>query len=166
MEDAENFTLNYLDVEQMKLPYWLMNSEELESIFIESNENNSHNQVSQFRKAVIKNKEKHNSSLSKVTYDTPVYFSMQEVYNYIYNLNNEVINKKENEQWLPKVLLDNNEHSLIDNKNLYFDKIYKFVSSTTSKAEKASNGAFNGEFDRLINLAKKSSSSRYNFKKN
>jgi len=44
----ESFTLNILDVDGLKLPYWLMNSEELETIFIESNESNSHNQVAQF----------------------------------------------------------------------------------------------------------------------
>ena len=35
-----------------------MNSEELETLFIESNEQNSHNQISQFKRAVITNKEK------------------------------------------------------------------------------------------------------------
>ena len=47
---------NILDVEQLALPYWLMNSEELEEMFIESSESNSHNQLSQFRHAVIENK--------------------------------------------------------------------------------------------------------------
>lgn len=150
VNDDENFTVNNLDVEQMKLPYWLMNSEELESIFIESNENNSHNQVSQFRKAVIRNKEKFNSGLSKITYDTPVYFSIQEVFNYIYNLNFEVINKIEDQEWLPKIINDDGDTELIENRDLYFNQRYKFVSNSTSKADKASNGAFNGEFDRFI----------------
>lgn len=60
-----------------------MISEELESLFIESNESNSHNQKSQFRKAVIFNIEMNNKELNKVTYDTPVYFNINEVYNYI-----------------------------------------------------------------------------------
>jgi len=51
LDGNENFNLNNLDVEKMCIPYWLMNSEELESLFIESNELNSHNQVSQFKKA-------------------------------------------------------------------------------------------------------------------
>ncbi len=67
----------------MHLPYWLMNSEELESMFIESNEENSHNQVSQFKQAVILNKEKHNPVITEMTYDTPVYFSIKEVYRYM-----------------------------------------------------------------------------------
>lgn len=85
IDENENFNLNYLDVEKLKLPYWLMNSEELETLFIESNEQNSHNQISQFKRAVILNKEKYNKNFKKVTYDTPVYFNVNEVYNYIYN---------------------------------------------------------------------------------
>jgi hypothetical protein len=50
---AEAFTLNRLDIDTLSLPYWLMNSEELESMFIESNEENSHNQVSQFNRNLL-----------------------------------------------------------------------------------------------------------------
>ena len=38
-----------LNVANLILPYWLMNSEELEEMFIESLESNSHNQISQFK---------------------------------------------------------------------------------------------------------------------
>lgn len=51
LDKEQCFTLNLLNVETLSLPYWLMNSEELESMFIESNEENSHNQVSQFKHA-------------------------------------------------------------------------------------------------------------------
>jgi DNA helicase HerA-like ATPase len=146
IEDAENFNLNSLDVDKLKLPYWLMNSEELEALFIESNEQNSHNQVSQFKKAVTLNKEKHNPTLTKVNYDTPVYFSIQEVYNYIFNMNNEVINKIEAEEQKPKL----NDGTLIDDITTYFDKELNFISTSTAKATKASNGAFNGEFNRFL----------------
>ena len=63
-------------------------------MFIESNESNSHNQVSQFKASVTLNKKRHNSGLSKVNYDTPVYFSIDEVYNYIYNKNNLTVYEK------------------------------------------------------------------------
>ena len=56
LHENELFSLNILNVDELKLPYWLMNSEELESLFIESNEQNSHNQVSIFKQAVILNK--------------------------------------------------------------------------------------------------------------
>jgi len=146
IESDEKFNLNVLDVDELKLPYWLMNSEELESLFIESNEQNSHNQVSQFKKAVILNKEKHNSTLKKITYDTPVYFSIEEVYNYIFNMNNEVINKIENEEQKPKL----SDGTLVDDTNSYFDKILNFFTASTAKATKASNGPFTGEFNRFL----------------
>lgn len=145
----EKFSLNHLDVEKLKLPYWLMNCEELEALFIESNEANSHNQISQFRKAVILNKEIHNQNLTKVTYDTPVYFNINEVYNYICNMNEEVINKIEGQEQLPKVI-ENDSTRLIKDRKEYFLKKYSFVPNSTSKADKASNGAFNGEFNRFI----------------
>lgn len=160
IEDEEKFNLNILDVDKLKLPYWLMNSEELEAMFIESNEQNSHNQVSQFKKSVILNKEKHNPTLHNITYDTPVYFSIAEVYNYIYNMNNEVINKIENEEQKPKL----SDGSLIDERTEYFDKILDFITPSTAKATKASNGAFNGEFNRFISrLETKISDKRLSF---
>lgn len=158
----EKFTLNILDVDSLKLPYWLMNSEELETIFIEGNENNHHNQVSQFKRAVILNKEKHNTSLKdKVTYDTPVYFSIEEVYNYIWNLNNEVVSKLANEN-CPKL----SDGQLITDleKSVYFNDKLDFVVNSTAAATKASNGAFYGEFNRFLSrLETKLSDNRLSF---
>lgn len=146
LEEAEEFTLNTLGIESLKLPYWLMNSEELESMFIESNEQNSHNQVSQFKQAVILNKEKHNPGLANVNYDTPVYFSLREVCNYIANLNAEVISRKEGEN-APKLL----DGTVIgERKEHYFESVLSFVPWAGSGAAKATNGPFNGEFDRFI----------------
>lgn len=149
LDKQQKFSLNYLDVETLKLPYWLMNSEELESIFIESHEANSHNQVSQFRRAVILNKELHNPTLSKVTYDTPVYFSIEEVYNYIHNMNEEVISKLATEVPIPKIN-ENSQQVAITDKNRYFEKKFSFISTSTAKDTKASIGPFNGEFNRFI----------------
>jgi hypothetical protein len=156
----QNFTLNNLSVDKMKLPYWLMNSEELESLFIESNENNSHNQISMFKNAVILNKEKHNPTISDITYDTPVYFDIKEVFNYIENMNREVVSKIENEN-CPK-LADN---TLVrDRKQLYFNAIYEFIPQSTAAATKASNGPFHGEFNRFLSrLETKLTDKRLNF---
>lgn len=144
LED-EKFTLNNLDVEKMCIPYWLMNSEELESLFIESNEMNSHNQISQFKRAVILSKEKHNPG-KKVTYDMPLYFDIKEVYYFIYNLNSEVISKIEPEFGKPKL----NDGTLIEDVKQYLEKKYEFIPTSTATATKASNGPFNGEFERFI----------------
>jgi len=145
LDEEQEFTLNNLSVDKLKLPYWLMNSQELESLFIESNENNSHNQISMFKQAVILNKEKHNPSVNEITYDTPVYFSIKEVFNYIENMNREVIGKLAGEN-CPKLL---NGTLINDRKEHYFDTLLEFVPQSTAAATKASNGPFCGEFNRF-----------------
>lgn len=146
----EKFNLNKLDVDNLKLPYWMMNAEELESIFIESNEQNSHNQVSQFKQAVILNKEKHNQGLDKVTYDSPVFFSIEEVYNYICNKNNLTVYEKNSVKYFAIL----NEEIEFDEARLW-EKI-DFLSSTGNTKHKtldvkvSKDGGFNGEFDRFI----------------
>lgn len=145
LQKEQNFTLNRLDIDSLQLPYWLMNSEELESMFIESNEQNSHNQVSQFKQAVILNKEKYNPGIKEMTYDTPVYFSITEVYQYIENMNREVIGRLENENQ-PKLA----DGSLVPDRRVYFDAAKSFVTASTAKADKATNGPFNGEFNRFV----------------
>jgi len=118
---------NILDVEQLVLPYWLMNSEELEEMFIESNEQNSHNQLSQFRHAVIENKRKHSSS------------SLNEVINFIANMNSEM---KDANTGIPQLKDGTNVTKREDH---YFGAI-EFAEAKTGKINR---GPFNGEFDRF-----------------
>ncbi|WP_447953551.1 ATP-binding protein [Sphingopyxis chilensis] len=145
LDHEESFTLNLLDVDTLLLPYWLMNAQELEEMFIESNEINSHNQISQFRHAVVGNKRKYNSALSSVSFDTPAYFSIDEVVSYLENMNSEVVGKLEGEG-KPKLA----DGTLVADRDIYFEKLQSFVVSSTATATKASNGPFHGEFDRLI----------------
>lgn len=143
----ENFSLNCLNIEKLCLPYWLMNSQELEALFIESNEMNSHNQISQFKKAVILSKEKHNPTMEHINYDTPVYFDIWEVYRYIKNKNSEVINKNETLPHLPKC----SDGTIInDADNVYLNEDITFAATSTAKDSKASNGPYNGEFERFV----------------
>jgi DNA helicase HerA-like ATPase len=160
LKTDEKFTLNKLSVETLALPYWLMNAEELESLFIESNEANSHNQVSIFKLAVILNKTKHNPSIKDMTYDCPVYFSIKEVAWYIENMNREVIGRRAGENQ-PKLF----DGTLVASREKsYFDKVHEFVPSSTSIAEKAINGPFNGEFNKFVSrLSTTLSDRRLNF---
>ena len=147
LAEQEQFNLNCLDVEKLCLPYWLMNAQELEALFIESNEMNSHNQISQFKKAVILSKEKHNPEMEHITYDTPVYFDILDVYRYIKNKNSEVISKKEGEPHLPK----KNDGTLINNADeLYLTEVVEFAATSQAGATKASVGPYSGEFERFI----------------
>lgn len=143
----EEFEINSLDVEKLCLPYWLMNSQELEALFIESNEMNSHNQISQFKKAVILSKEKHNPDMLHITYDTPVYFDINEVYRYIKNKNNEVINKNDVMPHLPK----RKNGTVIENADqVYLTEEVQFAATSSAKDTKATIGPYNGDFERFI----------------
>ena len=161
LDAKEEFSVNILDVEKLCLPYWLMNSQELESLFIESNELNSHNQISQFKKAVILSKEKHNPGMSHINYDTPVYFDIFEVYRYIKNKNNEVINKTETQPHKPKMI----NGAIIENPDeKYLDEEISFFAANTAKETKASNGPYAGDFERfLTRLETKLSDKRLKF---
>ena len=147
LEESEQFHLNVLDVEKLCLPYWLMNSQELEELFIESNEMNSHNQISQFKKAVILSKEKHNPGMTHINYDTPVYFDIWEVYRYIKNKNHEVISKNDSDGYKPK----RQDGSLVAEPDIiYLNEEVVFAATSNTKDNKASNGPYNGEFERFV----------------
>lgn len=129
-----------IDVNNLVLPYWLMNSEELEEMFIESNESNSHNQVSQFKASVTLNKKRHNNGLSKVNYDTPVYFSIDEVFKYISNHNISTKDAKTGELKI-KVKVEGvpDEYQLFE--------VIEFEDKSTGKINA---GPYAGEFDRFV----------------
>jgi len=129
-----------LNVDNLVLPYWLMNSEELEEMFIESNESNSHNQVSQFKASVTLNKKRHNSSLQKVNYDTPVYFSIDEVFKYISNQNTSTKDAKTGELKIKTKIAG------IADEYLMFESI-EFEDKVSGKIN---SGPYAGEFDRFV----------------
>jgi len=161
LADKEKFNVNCLNVEKLCLPYWLMNSQELESLFIESNEMNSHNQISQFKKAVILSKEKHNPSMKHINYDTPVYFDINDIYRYIKNKNNEVINKNGKQQHLP---IRDDGTIITGADNVYLSEEITFYSPNTAKETKASTGPYAGNFERfLTRLETKLSDKRLKF---
>jgi len=139
---------NYVDTNNIQMPYWLFDSEELADLFIESNENNSHNQVSQFRYAVTENKKKYNPDIqeNKIFFDSPLKFSITEVIQYIKNLNNEVIGKLEGEG-LPKKITG----KLIENRtDYYFTEEVQFCEQSTAAAKRASPGPYKNDFERFL----------------
>ena len=129
-----------LNVNNLVLPYWLMNSEELEEMFIESRESNSHNQLSQFKAAVTLNKKRHNSTLQKVNYDTPVYFSIEEVFTYISNLNVSTKDAKTGE-----LKIKNKKPNVQDEHQLF-----EAIDFEDKSSGKINGGAYAGEFDRFV----------------
>ena len=79
-----------------------------------------------------------------IKYDTPIYFNIEEVFNYITNVNNEVINKAEGLNESPYIIDQNGQKKEIVSKDDYFKEIYKFIPTSATKAEKAIKGPFHG----------------------
>jgi uncharacterized protein len=82
----------YLDISNLVIPYWLLNSEELEDFFIDT-EANDHNQRNVFKEAVIKYKQENVSEplKEKVHYDSPILFDIAKVFEHVNDKNNELI---------------------------------------------------------------------------
>ncbi|HCG8598211.1 TPA: ATP-binding protein [Vibrio parahaemolyticus] len=150
LEKEQGFNLNQLDVDNIAIPYWLMNSVELETLFIESNESNSHNQISQFKHAVILNKKKYNPDEVKVTYDSPVYFNIQEVFNFIENKNNLTCYDKSGKKYLAISSCE-----IEYDEQLLWER-HEFLASTGNSKNKEldakvyKEGGFTGEFERFV----------------
>lgn len=71
---------NHLNIAEVELPYWVMNFEELQEIFIDEREPSSASQITVFKDQIIASKKAKNPSLaSYITVDTPVYFDLSEI---------------------------------------------------------------------------------------
>ncbi len=91
---------NNLTIEDLVLPYWLLNSEELEELFLDSGDHNNYNQASVLQSVITENKRKHNLGLDKIYYDSPIKFDIKEVLNCLINLKNETKNAKSSNRYM------------------------------------------------------------------
>lgn len=91
---------NFIDISTLNLPYWLLNSEELEEILLDTGERDNYNQSSVFRTLVTENKRKHNPAARSVFYDSPLKFSIKEVLNALYNFKTETLNYKDGSRYM------------------------------------------------------------------
>lgn len=79
------------------LPYWLLNAEELQAMFIDRSEFSAHNQVMAFQDAVVEQKKatltklNKNDVLAAFTLDSPIPFEIEEVLKTLNFLNDEMI---------------------------------------------------------------------------
>jgi hypothetical protein len=135
-------TANHISAD-IKIPYWLFDSDELGDLFIESNESNSHNQISQFRYAVTENKKKLNSEQdqNKIYFDSPLKFSIDGVIKYIKNINNEFVNKKNNRTPTTKT-----GEIIHDRLTKYFEEELEFDKVDSNYV----NGPYTGDFERFV----------------
>lgn len=72
----------FIDITSLKLPYWLLNSDELQELFIDT-EANDHNQRNVFKEAVVKSKKDHFTGdaarKEKIHFDSPLKFEIRDV---------------------------------------------------------------------------------------
>ena len=91
---------NFIGISDLKLPYWLLNSEELEELFLDT-EAHDHSQRNVFKEAIVANKRMHAEAemKDKVHYDHPSFFDISEVLTYVRNRNNEKKTKENAVLW-------------------------------------------------------------------
>ena len=133
---------NFLDISNLVLPYWLLNSEELEELFIDT-EANDHNQKNVFKESIVLNKkdsltketsesdEDFNNRKEKTHYDSPVLFDIQKVLEFAQEKNKEMIpgvNKEKQGSLFGKLT---NFVSRLENK--LNDKRFEFLLGDNSK---------------------------------
>jgi len=81
--------------EDIELPYWLMNSEELLGLMVDRSESAAPNQIAKFKELLQNAKNQHPENqqlgLEKITIDTPVYFDFEAVLAEFRRLDTEMI---------------------------------------------------------------------------
>ena len=102
---------NFIDISNLVLPYWLLNSDELQELFIDT-EANDHRQRNVLKEAIVNNRKKYfdgDSTLKeKIHFDSPLFFDVDEILMYIKNRNNE---KKDKNNNIPYKTADGETHN-------------------------------------------------------
>lgn len=136
---------NVLNVDTLTLPYWLLNGDELEELFLDT-EANDHNQRNVFRQAITLNKKRHfqgePATKEIISFHSPYYFDINEVINYINNRNNERKNKDNEHIWS-----DEEGDFKFDNKNAH--RLFKENLTPDGSSAGALNGKLLNFVDRL-----------------
>ena len=89
---------NLIDMDNLVLPYWLLKSDELEELFLDT-DSNDHNQRYIFKEGVVGNRKDNfsgdASEKARVHFDSPIYFDIDEVLKAASAKNTEVIDTGE-----------------------------------------------------------------------
>jgi hypothetical protein len=74
--------VNYVDAMDLEMPYWMMTYAELVDLFIDRNDKGASTQMAFMREVLqqLKRKEAKQIGLGMVSIDTPIYFSLAELY--------------------------------------------------------------------------------------
>lgn len=91
----------YVDAKELEMPYWLMTYAELCDLLIDHKETEAANQTAFFRDTLneLKQLERAPLGLERVTVDTPVYFSLEELIRRAEAKNTERVFNEETKRW-------------------------------------------------------------------
>lgn len=133
-------TANFIDIKNLVLPYWLLNSEELEEFFLDT-EANDHNQKFVFKEAIVSDRKKHfqgtEANKKKIHYDSPLYFDIDYVLEYANAKNTELVDSGE---------------------------VYAASNKEKAGQPKLTNGSLNGKLTNFVNrLENKINDNRLDF---
>ena len=138
---------NVIDINNLVLPYWMLNSDELLELFIDT-EANDHRQRNVLKEAIVSNRKMHFQGScddkQKIHFDSPLFFDINEILTYISNRNNE---KKDKENEIP-YMNSNNEKKKFD-VNDADDLFLENVKYIGSSASGTNNGGLINFIDRL-----------------
>ena len=118
------------------LPYWLLNSEELQAMFVDGSEFRAHNQVTVFQDTVVAEKKRQLEALNKTevldafTLDSPVPFSIEDVTAELGRLNTEMVQGARGERQGP--FYGEFSRLLVRLKSRVSDKRYGFLFQAPS----------------------------------
>lgn len=131
---------NFIDIKNLILPYWLLNSEELEEFFLDT-EANDHNQKFIFKEAIVSNRidnfKGNDIEKSKIHYDSPLYFDIDYVLEFAKMKNTEMVDSGE---------------------------VYASSNKEKGGQPKLTNGSLNGRLTNFVNrLENKINDNRLNF---
>ena len=89
---------NFINTKNLVLPYWMLNSEELEEFFIDT-EANDHNQRYIFKESVVADRKINfkgtDDEKNRIHFDSPLYFDINEVLRFALEKNTETIDTGE-----------------------------------------------------------------------
>jgi energy-coupling factor transporter ATP-binding protein EcfA2 len=131
---------NFIDIKNLTLPYWLLNSEELEEFFLDT-EANDHNQKFIFKEAIVSNRISNfkgaETEKNKIHYDSPLYFDINYVLEYAKIKNTELVDSGE---------------------------VYAASNKEKAGQPKLTNGSLNGKLTNFVNrLENKINDNRLDF---
>ena len=85
---------NFIDIANLVLPYWLLNSDELQELFLDT-EANDHNQRNVFKEAVITSRKNNftgsDDKKEKIHFDSPLLFKLEDILKMVKEKNEEMV---------------------------------------------------------------------------